>query len=92
MSIRVDNVYGAYKLYDTKGLGRQNKVGRSDAGSQDTFSLSVQAEDYQLARKAVARVPDVREDKVDALKSQIESGLYSVSASMVADKILHNLV
>lgn len=88
MSMRVDNVYSAYKLYNTNGSGRQRAADSSSGQNQDTFTISVQAEDYQLARQAVSRMPDVRWDKVEAVQSQIASGEYTVSPAMVADKIL----
>ena len=90
--MRVDNAYSAYKLYNTSGSGRPRRTATFGQGPQeDTFTLSVQAEDYQLARKAISRLPDVRDQKVLQLQSQIESGQYSVSASAVADRILQNL-
>ena len=90
--MRVDNVYSAYKPYNASGAGRQRRANAPDGQIRDTFSLSVQAEDYQLARRAVSRLPDVRQDKVDALQSQIAAGQYSVSPAMVADKILQNSI
>ena len=88
--MRVDNVYSAYKLYNTNGNGRNRKASAIGGQSQDTFTLSVQAEDFQLARRAVSRMPDVRNERIEAVQSQIASGQYSVSASMVADKILQD--
>lgn len=89
-SMRVDNVYSAYKVYNTNGAGRPRRTGATGGQSQDIFSLSVQAEDYQLARRAVSRLPDVRQDLVNTLQTQIANGQYKVSADMVADRILQN--
>lgn len=91
MGMRVDNIYSVHKLYNTNVPGRQRRANAVNDQNQDTFTLSVHAEDYHLARRAVSRVPDVRGDKVDAVQSQIASGHYSVSAAMVAEKILQNL-
>ena len=88
--MRVDNVYSAYKLYNTNNTGRQRRSNSIGAQAQDSFSLSVQAEDYQVARQAVSRLPDIRQGRIDALQFQIASGQYSVSAAQVADKILQN--
>jgi len=90
--MRVDNIYSAYKIYNTNGAGRPRRSHIISGQSQDSFSLSVQAEDYQLARRAVSQVPDVRSERVDMLQSRIAAGRYSVSASMVADKILQNAI
>ena len=86
----INNVYEAYKTYNVNGAGRQRRAETAEKRSQDTFSLSVQAEDYQLARKAVSNLPDIRQEKVSSLQSQITNGSYTVSAAMVADRILQN--
>ncbi|MBR6850557.1 MAG: flagellar biosynthesis anti-sigma factor FlgM, partial [Lachnospiraceae bacterium] len=38
----------------------------------------------------VAAAPDIREDRVAALKAAYQSGTYNISANAVADKILEN--
>jgi len=42
----------------------------------------------QVAREAVAKLPDVREDKVNAAKSAIESGTYKVNEEELARKMV----
>ena len=90
MIMRVDNVYNVYKTYNTNNTGRPRRTGVADGQIRDSFSLSVQAEDYQLARRTISQLPDVRQEKVDTLRSQVEAGQYWVSATMVADRILQN--
>jgi len=91
--MRVDGTYNAYKIFSgANSTGKLHKAGSGNSGGKDTFTLSVQAEDYLLARKAVAQAPDVRGDKVEDIKSRIAEGRYNVSASMVAEKILSGLV
>lgn len=53
----------------------------------DTFSLSPAAKDIQVARQALAQVPDIRQDKVDQIKAQLESGTYHVTGKEVAEKL-----
>ena len=42
----------------------------------------------QIAKAALSSVPDVREDRIKALKESIANGTYQVSAENFADKIL----
>ena len=42
----------------------------------------------QIAKSALANVPDVRQDKVDALKSAIQNGTYQVSNESFAEKLV----
>ena len=54
----------------------------------DEVVLSAEAMQLQRAREAAMAAPDVRQEKVAALKAQIEAGTYGVSAWQVASKML----
>lgn len=54
----------------------------------DRVSLSPEAKLLQEAHAAATNAPDVRSDKVAALKSQVEAGTYSVDSKTVAQKLL----
>ncbi|MBW1965799.1 MAG: flagellar biosynthesis anti-sigma factor FlgM [Methanophagales archaeon] len=51
-------------------------------------SLSHTSRDFNLAKKAIERLPDVREEKIRGLKEQIEQGTYDVSGEKIAESIL----
>lgn len=50
--------------------------------------ISVTAQDVQRVTELIKRLPDVREDRVQALKAQIENGTYHVSSEDIADLII----
>lgn len=50
--------------------------------------ISTSAQDLQKYKKLIAELPDVREDRVQALKAQIEAGAYHVSGQDIADLII----
>jgi negative regulator of flagellin synthesis FlgM len=54
----------------------------------DEVTLSDTARQMAAAQDAVKAAPDVRQDKVDAIKQQIESGTYQVSARVLARKMV----
>jgi len=58
------------------------------ANGADHVSLSSTANDILGATKAVAELPDVREDKVAELKARIQAGQYNPSAEEIASKII----
>jgi negative regulator of flagellin synthesis FlgM len=58
------------------------------AGRQDSVSLSDNARALASAREAVQHAPDVREQKVAAIKQRVEDGTYSVPSHMLARKML----
>jgi negative regulator of flagellin synthesis FlgM len=58
------------------------------AGKNDKLEISQLGLDYQIAKKAVADSNDVREELVNKVKSQIQSGSYSVNADDFANKVI----
>lgn len=80
---QVSQVYGNRSV--KKGYGSKT-VDVSSA--TDQISFSVVGKDMQIAKAALSSVPDVREDKVNALKEGIANGTYQVSAEDFADKLM----
>ena len=54
----------------------------------DTVELSQTAKELQEARKQLDAIPDVRMDKVEELKDQIEKGTYEGDSEEIAKKML----
>ncbi|MCL2015842.1 MAG: flagellar biosynthesis anti-sigma factor FlgM [Defluviitaleaceae bacterium] len=86
--MKINNIYATQAAYLANNKTRRPNAAASNV--HDNFSISGQAEDYQIARRAISRLPDVRESRVDELKNLIESGQYTVNASAIANKILQN--
>jgi negative regulator of flagellin synthesis FlgM len=72
----------------------KNKVGTPDnkpektAIKADTVVLSDAAKRVQEARRQLNDIPDVREDKVSQLRSQIQNGTYEINADKIAGKMI----
>ena len=58
------------------------------AKPEEKVDLSTKAKDIQQAKNALSAVPDVREEKVQEIKSQVEKGKYNVSAEKIAGKMV----
>ena len=56
--------------------------------ASDSVEISDLARELAKARQAVDAAPDVRADKVAAIKKRIEDGTYSVSPELLARKLL----
>lgn len=82
--VRTDSVQSAYGKNAVKRVEPKVAV----AQGKDSVSFSSFAKDMKLATKAVKDAPDVRMDKVNQIKAQIEAGKYNVSANQIAEKIL----
>jgi negative regulator of flagellin synthesis FlgM len=84
------NPYERVGGVDAKQSGAVSGVGRVSGfpGSpNETVDFSTESQAFVQAKSALARVPDVREEKVQALKAQIQSGSYRVDSARVAEKM-----
>lgn len=86
--MRIDAYNQISQVYQTNKASVTNKAGKTSA--KDQLYISNSGRDYQLAKQAVAAAPDVREDKVAALKAQIDNGTYQVDSESFAAKLLKN--
>ena len=84
---------GAYnqinQLYGKQSVKKNHDSGTVGATStRDQVSFSTTGRDIQITKTALSNVPDIREDKVNALKESIAAGTYNVSAESFADKLM----
>lgn len=67
----------------------QSKSQETDSSTQgDRVSVSQNALLLTEARRTAQASPDVRQEKVDALKSQVADGSYQVDSTKLAGKLL----
>ena len=84
--MRIDAYNQIGQLYQAS---KPKKIAKkSEATVKEQYTVSSKGQDYQTAKKALAAVPDIREDKVAALKEQFASGSYNVSAQEIADSVV----
>jgi negative regulator of flagellin synthesis FlgM len=57
---------------------------------QDRVALTTRKTEIEKLAKTVGELPDVRSDKVAALKQAIEDGSYRVDGAKVAEKMIKN--
>lgn len=84
--MRIDAINRVYDAYNSKSKVSAVKTNKSD--SQDQVAFSTQAKDFATIKKMLKDVPEVRQERVDELKEQINNGTYNVSSNEVAQKIL----
>lgn len=84
--MRIDAINKMYETYKTSGVASSSKVNKTS--SKDEVALSSTAKDFRTIYQALANVPDVRQDKVDTIKEQMNNNSYNVKASAVAEKML----
>lgn len=85
--MRIEAYTQVQQLYKPKQPIRNQQVSAASYSS-DQLHLSTAGRDFQTAKTAVAAAPDVREDRVAAIKAKINNGTYQVDTSAFAEKLL----
>jgi negative regulator of flagellin synthesis FlgM len=70
---------------------RQNETS-SDAARNDKVSLSQASKEMQLAKNAVAGLPEIREEKVAEIKQAIADNRYELNSEKIAEKLVGTLI
>lgn len=87
--MRIDAYNAVNQVYQTtaqvKKVNAEKRVQKDDK-----LEISQIGKDINIAKKAINEVPDVREDKVEAIKKQMAEGTYSVSTEALADKMINS--
>jgi negative regulator of flagellin synthesis FlgM len=88
------NVYGPQGTRETQSVGsafasESTEARGTTVQKADAVALSEHVKEVEKVRESLSGVPDVREDRVLALKQAIDSGSYVVSADKIADRLLN---
>jgi len=81
--LRVSDVYTPYEVLNTAKILSTEKPKKTES-KRDEVALSDQAKDYQILTKALADLPDIREDVVSAVKAKYDSGSYDIASENIA--------
>jgi negative regulator of flagellin synthesis FlgM len=77
-----------YQKNDNYVAGSDKQAASASTITEEEVDLSTQAKDIQQVNNALSQVPDVREEKVQEIKSQVEKGTYNVSGEKIAGKMV----
>jgi len=79
-----------YQRNENVAPATDKQVGSSAAAvkPEEKVNLSTQAREIQQAKVEVSKAPDVREQKVQDIKSQVDQGTYNVSGEQIANKMV----
>ncbi|MGD9311105.1 MAG: flagellar biosynthesis anti-sigma factor FlgM [Desulfosarcina sp.] len=65
---------------------------RQENGSTDSIRLTKEGREFQSAANQARLLPDVREERVQQLKRQLETGTYRVEGSRIAVNMIDESV
>ncbi len=71
-----------------RSVGSSSSAQQAEGASDDRVTLSNRAQAFQEARRAALDAPDVRTDRVEALRSQIKDGSLVPDPDRIAKALL----
>ena len=77
-----------YQKIDSVKSEAEKPVGAGTAIATERVDLSSKAKDIQKIKQDLDQIPEIREEKVNELKRQIENGSYAINSGRIADKML----
>ncbi len=69
-------------------VARKNQVSRQSFQGSDRVEFTENARMFSAALRAARETPEVRMDRVNALKEQIQAGTYKPDTASVVEKML----
>lgn len=87
--MKINNVSGAMGVYQQSGARKvtgAKETARPTKG--DGVVLSREAQQVLALKEKVAQAPEVRQQRVEELRKQVEAGTYRPDARQIADKML----
>jgi negative regulator of flagellin synthesis FlgM len=77
-----------YQKNDSFVANSDQQATNATVKPEEKVDLSTKAKDIQQVQNALSSVPDVREQKVTDIKSQVQQGTYNVSGEKIAGKMV----
>lgn len=75
-------------INDKQKTDNASDKAEKNVAKTDTVNISDAAKEIQEVRKQLDDIPDVRTEKVQQLKNEIENGTYEIKSEEIADKML----
>lgn len=78
-------------LNTSKNKGVDKAQSSDKINRKDFVNLSKDAQEISKLKSLIEQLPEIRADKVEAIKKAIESGTYTIDPLKIAEKILEEL-
>jgi negative regulator of flagellin synthesis FlgM len=77
-----------YQKNEDPKTAAYKQVPQPEASPEEKVSISKESRDAGVMKGIIGNLPDIRENKVQELKAQIENGTYEVNSEDIAKKIV----
>ena len=90
-NVHIKFVAYAQKSKDASGVQEDRSATSGDINPVDKVVLSPKAREIQEARRLLDEVPDVDEPKVAQIRLQLETGVYKIDGSQIAERMMRDM-
>lgn len=80
----------AFQIYNKNQGIKKVKPGKIDQ-AKDQIEISDKAIGFQHALKKLKNLDEIRMDKVETIKKQIDAGTYKIDGGKIAEKIMESI-
>lgn len=84
--MRIESLGKLGQIYQANNIAATNKTRKTSF--RDQLEISQMGRDLQVAKQAVASTPEIREDKINEIKSRMEAKNYKINLQDVASKVV----
>ncbi len=88
--MRIDAFNRVTQLYQNNSTKKIAKAGQTN--QTDRVEISRAGRDYQVAKSAVEKAPEIREDVVADIRERMANGSYQIDANALAEKLLNGYI
>ncbi len=95
MNIRTIAPYITDAVQNSKAAGQSGAEDKAAVGngvSADRVQLSKDYQDLAQAQKSITGTGEIRTDKVQAIKNQLESGSYQIKPNEIAQNMVDEII
>jgi negative regulator of flagellin synthesis FlgM len=85
----IDKISSEYIQRDLKRI-KENEDTPANFVADDQVELSTEALDLKQMQVKTMSFPDVRTEKVDQIKMQVENGTYKISPGKIAERLIED--
>ncbi len=79
-------------VQEVQPVEREKEAQSSQPQAMDKVEISAASRDVQKIQQVLENTPDVRAEKVQDLKSRVQSGEYKVDSREIASKMISSLI
>lgn len=93
LTVKVNNVtgaMGAYRQNEARKVSKTQEVSRPAKG--DGVELSREAQEARSLKDKISQAPEVRQERIEELRRQIEAGTYRPDGREIAARMLQSQV